>query len=181
MHKCDTVFTIETTIPTHISFWWGNRVIGLNIFGVTGVARKSCRKSRRCPALGTWWTTTAPALKNPLNGQQMGKERLYLSICWFIYKSCLKPHPQLTKEKFSLMSAARIRSWKRKHHVSLSVSSIILNQKTFMTSNTLYIKRCYEGFNIYITQIPLCLNVFKGAISSTFSQPWCSFGAWMCL
>lgn len=104
----------------------------------------------------------------------MRKERLYLSICWFIYKFCLKPHPQLTNEKFSLISAARISPWKRKHHISLSVSSIILNQKTFMTSKTLYIKQCYEGFNIYIAQIPVCLKVFKGAMSSTFIQPRCS-------
>lgn len=32
-----------------------------------------------------------------------------------------------------------------------------------MICNALYIKQCYGGFNVYITQISLCLGVFKAA------------------
>lgn len=32
-----------------------------------------------------------------------------------------------------------------------------------MICNALYIKQCYGGFHVYITQIPLCLSVFKAA------------------
>lgn len=135
---------------------------------------QGCRKSRPCPAPGTWRTKAAPALKISkwAANEKGGRGFIYLFVYLFI-SLALKPHPELTKEKFSLTSAARISSCKGKHHGSPSVSSTISNQKTFMTSNTLYIEHCYEGFNICITQIPLCLNVFKGAISSTFSQPWC--------
>lgn len=95
---------------------------------------------------------------------------IYLSL--YLEILALKPDPELTEEKFSLTSGNEPNQFLKKkipcYHFQYLLH--IEARKSLLPLTHCILNVSYGGFNIYITQIPLCLMHFRAQTGKSHKQ-----------